>query len=434
MSRMMAALAELGRQYLDRPSRLPPVEASKRLCDDLLSDHGEASGTALASEVIQLYEAMDADDRIAFIEMLDRDYAIDRDAIRDAANAWLTEQNADSYLTLARAVQSPRLELLGRLNMAPGGTTAIVDMRARLLRLLRERPELRVLDAEFRHLFTAWFNRGFLQFERIDWHTPAVVLEKLIAYEAVHEIHGWDDLRRRLAADRRCFAFFHPTLPDEPLIFVEVALTHGIAERIQPLLDLTNSVDTDSPPDTAIFYSISNCQTGLAGISFGNFLIKQVVDALNDELPGIKTFATLSPIPGFRRWLEATVSRGPSELIAEAEQALLVEPGWAEDADRRGALKKLLMRLCAEYLVRASAEGRPIDPVARFHLGNGASVARINWEGDPSEKGVRQSAGLMVNYRYDPDEIVANHEAYVKDGTVAVSSQVRALLPRRRSG
>jgi malonyl-CoA decarboxylase len=238
-------------------------------------------------------------------------------------------------------------------------------------------------------------------------------------------------LRRRLGPDRRCFAFFHPTLPDEPLIFVEVALTKGIAAQIQPLIEVAPAAN-DETPDSAIFYSISNCQAGLTGISFGNFLIKQVVDALNAELPAINTFATLSPIPGFTRWIENVVARGPSELIGEAEHAALMEPGWATDAARRAALQKPLTRLCAEYLVRETAKGRPLDPVARFHLGNGASIARINWEGDLSEKGLGQSAGLMVNYRYDPDEIVSNHEAYVRDGRVAVSAQVRSLLPRRR--
>ena len=432
MSRMMAALADLGRQYLDRSPRLPPPEEAHRLCDALLGSEGEASGTALARELVVLLERMGEADRIAFIDMLANDYAPDPAALRAAANAWLADPSEDTYLVLARAVQSPRLDLLQRINMAPGGTAAMVRLREPLLELMRNRPELRVLDAEIRHLFTSWFNRGFLQFERIDWHTPAVVLEKLIAYEAVHEIYGWEDLRRRLGPDRRCFAFFHPTLPDEPLIFVEVALTRGIAAQIQPLIDIAAVAANDAAPDTAIFYSISNCQAGLTGISFGNFLIKQVVDALKTELPKIGTFATLSPIPGFCHWIDTVVARGPSDFLSEAEQAELVRPGWATDAARRAALEKTLMRLCAEYLVRASGNGRPLDPVARFHLGNGASIARINWEGDLSDKGLRQSAGLMVNYRYDPDEIVANHEAFVKDGRVAISAQVRALLPRRR--
>lgn len=433
MSQMVEAIADLGRPFFDRPSRLPPVEAAARLCGDLLSDHGEASGTALAREVIDLYQEMTPEDRVRFFEVLAEQFAPETGALRGAAQAWLENPDQTRYLALMKAVEPPRQELLRRLNMAPGATGAIVGMREALLPLLAERPELRALDADFRHLFESWFNRGFLQFERIDWRTPAAVLEKLITYEAVHEIRGWGDLRRRLAEDRRCFAFFHPALIDEPLIFVEVALTRGIAEQIQPLLDSPPETLDAVEPDTAIFYSISNCQAGLAGISFGNFLIKQVVDALGHELPGIRTFSTLSPIPGFCRWIGGATANGDlPRWVSESDGATLSRPGWEIDETARTGMQKTLMRLAAHYLARARNGDRPADPVARFHLGNGASVEQINWAGDLSEKGLRQSAGLMVNYRYDPDSIVANHEAFVTEGTIATSSRVRSLLSGRR--
>ncbi|NNE86001.1 MAG: decarboxylase, partial [Alphaproteobacteria bacterium] len=281
---------------------------------------------------------------------------------------------------------------------------------------------------DIRHLFTSWFNRGFLQFERVEWRTSAAILEKLIAYEAVHEIKGWDDLRRRLAADRRCFAYFHPALADEPLIFVEVALTNGLADRIQTLLESDAAIDDDKKPNTAIFYSISNCQFGLTGISFGNLLIKQVVDALSAELPSVQNFATLSPIPGFVDWLNRLVQDEPPAFVTEDELDGLRMTDWHKNEIMREKLRKLLLRLCANYLTNLTSRGQAIDPVARFHLGNGASIERINWAGDLSEKGLAQSAGLMVNYKYAPNEIIANHEAYVGNGEIVLSAKVRSLL------
>jgi len=428
MSQVVSAIADLGRQYFERPSNASPIETERRLCKDLLSGRGEASGTALAREVVNLFAAMNEESRVAFIEMLNDEFAYDPAFLREAAERYAREQDDDAYLSLRRAMEAPRQELLQRMNMAPGGTAVIVQMRELLLKLLADRHELARLDSDFRQLFTSWFNRGFLQFEQIDWRTPAVVLEKLIAYEAVHEIHGWDDLRRRLASDRRCFAFFHPALTDEPLIFVEVALTRELSDRIQPLLDAPAGNAPSETPNTAIFYSISNCQAGLTGISFGNLLIKQVVDALSAELPSIRTFATLSPVPGFRGWLRRIMTDAPPDFLDAEEKDALLQAGWADNEILRQRLKKPLTRLCARYLASVTENGQAIDPVARFHLGNGASIERINWAGDLSAKGLRQSAGLMVNYRYDPDQIVANHEAYVGSSRIALSGKVKSLL------
>lgn len=432
MSQMVDAIADLGRQYFERPSSGNTLETARRLCMDLLSEHGEASGTALAREVVELYGRLERDDRIAFLDMLNDDFACDADRLGEAVARYGKDASQAAYLALCRAVEAPRQELLQRINAAPNGTAAIVEMRALLLETLQDRLDLAALDADFRHLFASWFNRGFLQFERIDWRTPAATLEKLIEYEAVHEIRGWSDLRRRLADDRRCFAFFHPALIDEPLIFVEVALVRGLAERIEPVLDAPPPEPDAEAPDTAIFYSISNCQAGLAGISFGNLLIKQVVDALRAELPEIRNFATLSPVPDFHGWVDELMVDAPPDFLDEGERALLADANWAKDPAIRDRLEKPLMRLCAEFLTKPPDHEPPRDTVARFHLGNGASVERLNWGADLSPKGLAQSAGIMVNYRYDPDKIVANHEAYVGEGRIAVSSPVRALASARR--
>lgn len=427
VSQMLNALVDLGRHYLDRPSVDTGVDALVARCHDLVSAHGEASGTALASQILDSYLALNDDERLGALLLLDTAFAPDADTLSAAARSYADNPDDDTYRALANAIEAPRQELFRRLNMAPGGTTAIVGMRQLVLARLREHPELKPFEHDLKHLLASWFNRGFLQFEQIDWRTPAVILEKLIAYEAVHEIQGWDDLRRRLADDRRCFGFFHPALPDEPLIFVEVALTHGLAGEIHTLIDTAPDEQKKQQPDTAIFYSISNCQTGLAGISFGNFLIKQVADAVKKEFPGITQFATLSPIPGFRKWLDDVLVRDTPDWLSEDDIDLLNRSDWRDNELIRQPLKPALMNLCARYLVEEKRNGRPLDPVARFHLGNGASVERLNWAADLSDKGIEQSTGMMVNYLYDSEQIVRNHEAYVRDGIVAASSAVTKL-------
>ena len=372
-----------------------------------------------------------AEDRLNFQRFLATDFAPDATALRAAAEAYLSRPSAEAAASLAQAADPPRQELLRRMNMAPGGTGALVAMRKEIAGRLRDEPVLRLLDSDLKHLFSSWFNRGFLELRRIDWQSPAAVLEKLIAYEAVHEINGWDDLRRRLAPDRRCFAFFHPALPDDPLIFVEVALVQGLAGAVQPLLvqdgDDEAARERASRADTAIFYSISNCQDGLRGISFGNFLIKQVVEELKGELPHLTRFSTLSPVPGFRRWLakRAAATNDPAiAALARTETGA----GWLDTAKTDAPLKQMLLRVCATYLTRhASAEDRA-DPVARFHLGNGARLERINWLGNTAPRGIQELFGIMVNYLYDVETIESNHEAFVNDGTVMRSADVDALL------
>jgi malonyl-CoA decarboxylase len=406
-------------------------DRAEKLATSLLSQRGEASGAAIARELHGVLGRLAVADRKKFQRFLATGFAPDPAALRAAAESYLSEPSAEAAALLAQAADPPRQELLRRMNMAAGGTSALVAMRKEIDGRLREEPALRLLDGDLKHLLTSWFNRGFLQLRRIDWQSPAAILEKLIAYEAVHEIHGWDDLRRRLAPDRRCFAFFHPALPDEPLIFVEVALVEGLAGAVQPLLvqdgDDDAAGERAARADTAIFYSISNCQDGLRGISFGNFLIKQVVEELKSELPHLARFSTLSPVPGFRRWLAkgAAATNDPViALLARTETGA----GWLDSAKDNRFLEQMIMRVCATYLTRhASAEDRA-DPVARFHLGNGARLERINWLGNTAPRGIQESFGIMVNYLYDLETIESNHEAFVNDGTVTRSAGVDALL------
>ena len=369
--------------------------------------------------------------RLQFFEVLGKDFAPSPDAVGKAADAYRFEPTPANLIKLQDLIDTARQELFRRLNMAPGGTEALVDMRAQLLRGLKKNPQWRGIDADLLHLFRSWFNRGFLRLERIDWRTSAMVLEKIIQYEAVHAVQGWRDLRRRLAADRRCYGFFHPQLRDEPLIFIEVALTRGMSAQVQPLLDVGSEIAPAADADCAIFYSITNCQEGLRGTSFGNLLIKQVAEDLKREFPHLKTFATLSPIPGFRRWLGETETRVQLSMGKDGEQRLAMLTAIEDASWHTGeipeTLQKLLQRLCAWYLLNAKQGSEPYDPVARFHLGNGAALERLNWMGDTSEQGMARSAGMMVNYVYRLEDVERNHERYFADGSVVASRAVEKL-------
>jgi malonyl-CoA decarboxylase len=433
LSRLWDSIADRGREILAAQRGAQWWHSLENLCHDLLSERGEASGTALARELVERYEAMDEAQRLSFFTLLEQQFSPDIETIVTAAKAFRRTPGAESLRALSRAVEAPRQELIRRINLAPSGTAAIVSMRQSLLQLLEANPQLKSVEADFQHLLRSWFNRGFLELRRIDWSTPAITLEKLGEHEAVHEIRGWPDMRRRLERDRRCFAFFHPGLPEEPLIFVEVALVEGLADSIEVLLDRKGPKQDPYQANTAIFYSISNCQEGLRGISFGNFLIKQVVAELEAELPQLKTFATLSPIPGFRSWLARAAERVEDGIPLEELDQLdaLKQRNWHRNAEAAEALREPLLALCAHYLLEEKQNGEPRDPVARFHLGNGASIERINWLADRSAKGLNRSAGMMVNYSYRPTQIEKNHEAYVHRGRIASSSSVRALARKR---
>ena len=419
---MLGSIAERGRALIDRSGPRPdakPAESLESLAQALLSGRGEASGVALARQLLDRYANEPMNTRMAFFRLLADRFDPDPAQIGPAWEAYRRDATPAHLQRLLEVVEPPRQELFRRLNLAPGGTAALVAMREDLIRHGNQEAALRKVDDDFAHLFGSWFNRGFLTLRPIDWSTPADILERIIRYEAVHEIQGWDDLRRRVQPmDRRCFGFFHPSMVDEPLIFVEVALTREIAGSIQSLLAEERVVMPAREATTAIFYSISNCQPGLRGVSFGNFLIKQVVEELSRELPRLATFVTLSPVPGFAAWL------------AKAGRAPALTPGWQRDAEQAERARATLLPLAAEYFLTAKgAGGKPVDPVARFHLGNGARLERINWLGDTSAKGLREAHGLMVNYLYDLRFIEANHEAFANDGTVVAATAVRRHLP-----
>ena len=389
----------------------------EELCAALLSERGEASGTRIAASILARYEGMTEAEKRGFFTLLAEQYDVDTDAVAAANTAYAASRSSEDLARLLAEAEPKRQELLRRLNQAPGATGMLVRMRADLLKLRRETPAFERTDLDFAHLFGSWFNRGFLVLRRIDWTTPANILEKIIEYEAVHAIDDWDDLRRRLfPADRRCFAFFHPSMPDEPLIFVEVALTNEIPASIQKVLAEDRPLVGESDASTAVFYSISNCQKGLAGVSFGNFLIKQVAMDLSRTLPNVKTFVTLSPVPGMRRYVGGAAEGDP------------VLAGIGRDEDGTPKAEEL-RRLAARYLSQARRGAATVfDPVAHFHLSNGAELHDIHARGDLSDTGLGNAWGVMVNYLYDPGRTESNHRAYAKDGTVAMSSKVRALV------
>lgn len=436
-SDLLSTISDRGRQIIERRLEPRPVGEQKAafvidLAEQLLSRRGEASGVAIASEILSAYAGLKSGSRIAFFEALAHRFGTVHERLQGALAAYLANPNDETAQEIHHAAEPRRQELFRRLNLAPAGTQSLVSMRKDLLQTLARRSDLEVVDRDLMHLFSSWFNRGFLVVRRIDWTTPAHILEKIIRYEAVHEIRDWDDLRRRLQpVDRRCFAFFHPTLVDEPLIFVEVALTRDIPDAIGPLLAADRVALPAQEATTAVFYSISNCQEGLKGISFGNFLIKQVAEELKRELPGLDRFVTLSPVPGFAAWLDREVAEEGALLSREEREALrpLGEAEWSKDPARVEALRKPLLHAAAVYFLKArNAKGRVIDPVARFHLGNGARLEQLNFMGDVSPKGLRQSKGLMVNYLYDLDLIEKNHEAFANQGVVMASSRIARLV------
>src|SRR5664280_3227157 len=394
---------------------------------------GEASGVARAREILGRYGELTTGPRIAFFEALSERFGPDPARMQAAIAAWREKPSDATAAELHAASEPRRQELFRRLNLAPGGTVALVRMREQLIDVLDHRDDLTAVDDDFAHLFSSWFNRGFLVLRRIDWSTPAIVLDKIIRYEAVHEISDWEDLRRRIdPPDRRCYAFFHPALVDDPLIFVEVALTRDIPAAIAPILSPEREVMEPDKMRTAVFYSISNCQRGLAGVSFGNFLIKQVVEEICREMPKLATFVTLSPVTNFAAWLKHERAQDNSAALNEADKALfaaLDEPAWWRAEETAARLQDPLMRAAAWYFLRArNGRGLPVDAVARFHLGNGARLERINWLADTSERAMAQGHGLMVNYQYDLDDIETNHEAYAESRTVVASSAVQKWL------
>lgn len=436
---MLQSITDRGKRLLfsaPKENASDPLKAIRQQCDALLSSRGEASGMALARDILERWKLLGAEGQREFLQLLVDGFGPDTEKLNRAIDNYRQSPDPKALLTLHVAAEPLRQELIRRLNLAPGGTASLVRMRETLLQLKKQAPDLDALDADFSHLFASWFNRGFLMLKQINWSTPADILEKIIRYEAVHHIGSWEELRLRLAPeDRRCFAFFHPQLSDDPLIFVEVALTRHIPSSIAEVLQDEREHVLPSEATTAVFYSISNCQEGLRGISFGNFLIKQVVEDLRREFPKLNTFVTLSPVPGFAAWLAQERNSETSDLLSKAEQeqlALLDDPNWTQDGENARAVQPLLSSAAAWYFLKArDRNGRVVDPVARFHLGNGARLERLNFMGDTSPRAMKQSHGLMVNYLYKLDDIEANHEAFAARGEVVAAQSVRKLVPDR---
>jgi malonyl-CoA decarboxylase len=426
--RVFGELAERWRRLgRSSPPRNPGL-SSQALCDRLLSAESGSVKVRCAGELLDRFAAGPDAARVDFLNLLAGHYNADVARLQEAIAAYQAKPDAQSMARLHALSEPKRQQILRHLNQAPGGTAKLLQMRCEARRLSKEIPEYQALDADFAHLFASWFNGGFLILKRLDWSASGAVLTKLMDYEAVHEIESWQALRARLEpADRRCYAFFHPKMEDEPLIFVEVALTEAIPVTIEAILRYDRPVITPERATTAVFYSISNCQDGLRGIPFGGPLIKQVVDLLRSEMPDLRTTVTLSPMPGFARWLERAAHEDPWDRVLVDR---LAQPGWHE-SDAAEAIRPALLKAAARYLLTAS--GRDADPVARFHLGNGARVEQLDWLGDVSAKGLRQSYGMMVNYLYDPNRIEENYRNYADSGRIEASHAVRRLLKDDRA-
>ncbi|MGD9873141.1 MAG: malonyl-CoA decarboxylase [Kiritimatiellia bacterium] len=420
----------------------------QRIAGIIESPDGDPAGKARAIELGMAYLEMNAAEKLQFFHTLATEFDSDRSKVKEAARQMAGASDAervDAELKMRAALIPPRVELFRQLNLLPDGFRFLINMRADLLLLAGKDAALKKLDEDLKALLASWFDVGLLDLVEITWDSPASLLEKLMGYEAVHQIRSWDDMKHRLYSDRRCFGFFHGKLPNTPLIFVEVALVNGMADNIQKLLDESALPLRPEDADTAIFYSISNTQKGLAGIRLGNFLIKTVVEKLSAELRGLKYFATLSPVPGFMTWLAETAqSETLQAVLTERELAAIMDlsnnnsahdgllallgSAWPEDKKLARALMNPVMKLCAQYIVRTKKNGHALDPVTHFHMTNGARLERINWLADTSERGLKQSAGIMVNYRYDPASIAENHAKYMSRGFLGTSREARQWL------
>jgi len=455
LQNVIESIAERGRELIGLDSNENESQDIHSLCQQLLSGAGEASGIALSQQILREYRNMSVEQKFNFYQLLDQQFAPDFEKIQTVMARYQVSRSTEDLIALNTAVEAPRQELFRRLNMAPKGTASLVALRADLLRQLKKQPSFKSIDADLKHLLSSWFNRGFLQLSLINWQSPAEILEKIINYEAVHEIRGWDDLRRRLMKDRRCFAFFHPAMPDEPLIFVEVALVKGLSNEVKSLINPDAPELDPQQADTAIFYSINNTQAGLRGISFGNFLIKQVLTELTKECPWIKVSSTLSPIPGFRsaldKWLdsdEKSAQHSEFDSILQQHAPALLDEVRAQlsastdltDKQCLAALLRhhlnqenisqgnILTALALSFLTYAKHNGQLADPVAMFHLSNGACLERINPFANMSEHGQQTSYGVMVNYLYDLNTVELNHEAFVTKGKIKMSDTLYKIF------
>jgi malonyl-CoA decarboxylase len=430
-----AVLPGAGANEADRATARVLGEIKPLLEESRAQRGGEVSARDRAERIAAIYRGASLAQRAAILDLITHEFAPNRDELERAISAIQIAAN-DAELSRAEArlriaLNAPRAKFLTQFNLLPEGVKFLVDLRVDLLAALPKAPALEVLKVELDGLLESWFDPGFLELRRITWNSPALILEKLIAYEAVHPIQSWNDLRNRLDTDRRCYAFFHPRLPNEPLIFVEIALTRGLPGSVQLLLDQGAPVQDPRSADTAVFYSISNTQKGLRGVSFGNLLLKRVIEDLRHDLPRLGVFATLSPLPGFRKWLGQALAE-KRLLLPDTDVANLADtlarPEWPADARLGEALREPMEKLAARYLLKEKSGSHSLDPVAHFHLSNGAQVSRIYWLADTSAHGMEQSYGMMVSYRYEPSEVEKNHERFQHDGHIAAARRVLRLL------
>ena len=428
--KFFSSIADAGQRLIGKKSLRKDLTSALQLCNDLISFKGVASGIAIAREITEIYSLFDTDQKLSFFKEINKQFSPNNNEVEKKIAQYLKEKNEQSLNALGSAVEGNRQELIRRLNMAPNGTPFLVSMREDLIKFLPINPELKNLDEDIRHLFKSWFNPGFLRLEKITWDSKAAVLEKIMKYEKVHKIKDMNDLKRRLQQeDRRFFAYFHPVLKDEPLIFVEVAFTKGVGHSIQEIIK--PKTDEKSNYDTATFYSINNCQNGLMRVTLGNFLIKRVVFEIQEENPKIKNFGTLSPLPGFADWFLSLSSEKLKDILKDYEISKLdflrspsLKIGEPKMLEEKAAIKKLV----AHYLLNEKINNKPLNPVSRFHLGNGASISNIILNGNITDYGYKESFGIMVNYSYQLDKLEKIHEDFITKGIISYSDKIKKYV------
>ena len=431
LKEIISSIADAGKElFIKKDFKKNDLESIINLCDDLISNKGAAFGITVARDITELYQTLSIENRLLFFKKINEKYKPSFTRVNEAIDAYKTSQNEKTLSDLFKVSEGKRRELFRRMNMAPNGTSSVVALREDLLKTLEDHKDLRALDDDLRHLFRAWFNPGFLKLEKITWDTKAAVLEKIIKYERVHQMKDMNELKRRLGEDRRFFSYFHPALEDEPIIFVQVALTKGLGKSIQELMK--PSIGDQKKNDTATFYSISNCQEGLSRVTLGNFLIKRVVYEIQEELPNIKNFGTLSPIPGFADWFSYLKDSKIKSILAnlsDQDLSFLKSQDLKIGDGRIIANKEAIIKLVSHYIINEKNEkGLPINDVSRFHLGNGAIVDDIIINANISEVGFKRSYGIMVNYLYELKNIEKNHEDYVNNKKVILSDKLKKYL------
>ena len=430
LKKIINSIADAGKELLHKTLPIKKnLETLLELCDDLISYKGVASGIAIAREISEIYLSLSKEDKKKFFIAVDEKFKPNLEAAEKKSLEFIKNKNTNTLKELSSLAEGNRQEFIRRMNMAPNGTAFLVSMREDLLRLVLEDSSLSNLDEDFRHLFRSWFNPGFLRLERITWDTKAAVLERIISYEKVHKIKDMTDLKRRLDEDRRFYAYFHPVLPDEPLIFVQVAFTQGLASSVQ---DIIKPMTPNQPKaDTATFYSISNCQQGLTSVTLGNFLIKRVVYEIQQENPKIKHFGTLSPLPGFAEWVNYVEENKLRSILGseDYEKVKFLRSTEIKIGDPRIIEhKKIIKKLTIHYLIKEKVNGKPVNAVTRFHLGNGASIENIVINGNISDYGYNESFGIMVNYIYHLDKLEKIHEEYISNHQISYSDKIKKYV------